>query len=114
MPLPISPLHTQPSELIRGPDLKRLRKADTRDARQAVKVAKDFESIFLQKILQEMKKTIPESGLTSDGVSGQVKDIFWFYLAEAIGKQGGLGLWKQVYRQMMAAPAPESSMELSL
>jgi Rod binding domain-containing protein len=114
MPPLISPLHTQPSELIR-PDLNGLAKTDPRDTAQAVKAAKDFESIFLQQVLQEMKKTIPDSGLTSDGVSGQIKDIFWYYLAQEMGEQGGLGLWKEVYRQMTSgASAGAASMEQSL
>ena len=110
----ISPPHAQPSELI-GRDLNRLGQTDARDTAQAVKAAKDFESIFLQQVLQEMKKTIPDSGLTSDGVSGQIKDIFWFYLAQEMGEQGGLGLWKEVYRQMTSgASAGAATMEQSL
>ena len=84
-----------------------------RAARSAEKAAKDFESVLLHKVLEEMKRTIPESGLLGDGVSRQVRDLFWLYLAQDLADKGGLGVWKQLYRQMGqagaagAAPAAE-------
>ena len=67
---------------------------------QAKQVAKDFESVLLHKLLDAMKKTIPESDLFETGISEQFRDIFWFHLAQEMGKQGGLGIWKMLYRQI--------------
>ncbi|HUS92813.1 MAG TPA: rod-binding protein [Phycisphaerae bacterium] len=65
--------------------------------------AKDFESVLLDRLLNEMKNTIPDSGLTDDGVSKQVQEIFWSHLARDIADKGGLGLWKDLYRQWSQA-----------
>ena len=82
-------------------------KAAPDGAKAAVRAAKDFEAIFLHKLLKEMKDTIPDGGLLGDGISDQVKDIFWYYLAEDLADKGGLGLWKEIYRQT----APETPAE---
>jgi hypothetical protein len=29
-----------------------------------------------------------------------MKDLFWFYLGDAVAQQGGLGVWKDLARQM--------------
>ncbi len=67
----------------------------------AVRAAKDFESILLYRMMEEMRRTIPESGLLETGGSDQVQGLFWFYLAQAAGEQGGLGLWKQLVEQFV-------------
>jgi Rod binding domain-containing protein len=71
-----------------------------KDAGQAVQVAKDFESILVTRLLNEMRSSVPEDGLFGDGVSKQVEDMFWYYLGQEIGSKGGLGIWQEIYRQM--------------
>jgi len=68
--------------------------------------AKDFESVLLHKLFDEVKRTIPESGLLGDGTSSQVHDIFWMYLAQALAERGGLGLWRQLKASFEALAAP--------
>jgi len=63
---------------------------------QHEQAAKDFESVLLNKLLDEMKNTIGDWGFDEDGVSKQVQGIFWLYLAQDIANQGGLGLWKDI------------------
>ena len=72
-------------------------------AQAAVKAAKDFESVLLNKVLEEMKRTIPESGLLDSDTGQQVQDLFWYYLAQDVGTKGGIGLWKQVYAEFQRA-----------
>ena len=82
---------------------------------RAVKVAKDFEAVLLNKLMEAMQATIPESGLVEDGTSKQVQSIFWSYLSQDAADKGGMGLWKDIYRQlapergMGVSPAPRSS-----
>ena len=66
----------------------------------AMQAAKDFESVLLTELLNQMKKTIPNSGLLETGISEQVGDLFWMYLARDLGSKGGLGLSQEIYRQM--------------
>jgi Rod binding domain-containing protein len=58
--------------------------------------AKDFESVLLHKLLQEMANTVDESPLLDEGAGQSVKDMFWYYLAQDLADKGGLGLWKQI------------------
>lgn len=62
------------------------------------KAAKDFESVLLHKLMEEMARTIPESGLLKSGISKQIQGIFWLYLAQEVADGGGLGLWRDIQR----------------
>ncbi|HUS47771.1 MAG TPA: hypothetical protein VNA25_19215 [Phycisphaerae bacterium] len=77
---------TPPDKALKGAELR--------------KAAKDFESVLLHRVLNEMKNTIGESGLLDGAVTSQVQDIFWFYLAQELSDQGGLGLWREIYSTM--------------
>jgi len=61
-------------------------------------IAKDFESILLSELLDEMKNTIGDWGFDKDGASQQIEGIFWLYLARDIANNGGFGLWKDIYK----------------
>jgi Rod binding domain-containing protein len=60
--------------------------------------AKDFESVLVTKLLDDMKDTVGQWGFEEDAASGQVKGLFWLYLARDISDKGGLGLWKDLNR----------------
>lgn len=66
------------------------------DARKK-KAARDFESVFIAKLLDEMKNTIGDWGLEKDAASKQVEGIFWLYLAREVAENGGLGMAKDIY-----------------
>jgi Rod binding domain-containing protein len=81
--------------------------------------AKDFESVLLHKLLEAMDRTVPRSGLFDSGISGQVRGMFWYYLAEELSSQGGLGLWRQLHEQVQertgdgeGRPGPSVEQEL--
>jgi len=76
---------------------------------ELLKAAKDFESVLLERLFQEMKRTIPESGLLGGTGSGQVWDLFWSQLARDVASRGGLGLYKQVLGQLGAAPPADGA-----
>ncbi|MHC4534577.1 MAG: hypothetical protein ACYS6K_11550 [Planctomycetota bacterium] len=63
-------------------------------------VAKDFESVLLDKLLEEMKNSITNWGLEKDAASKQTEGIFWLYLGRDIANNGGLGLWKDIYQHL--------------
>jgi len=67
---------------------------------RAVKAAKDFEAVLLNQLMEAMQSTIPESGLFEDGTSKQVQSIFWSFLSQDAADKGGMGLWKDLYRQL--------------
>lgn len=67
---------------------------------EVVRVAKSFESVLVTKLVEEMARTVEESPLGEDSAAGQVNDMFYYGLADDISAKGGLGLWKQIARQM--------------
>ncbi len=80
-------------------------------------LAKDFESVLLTKLVDEMKETVGNWGLEEeDAASGQVQGLFWMYLAQDLGDKGGLGLWKDLYKFFtdMQNPAEPPSVDESL
>lgn len=81
-----------PLENLQKPGLKNLSEEKKKQ------IAKDFESILINKMLDEMKNTIGNWGFEKDGPSEQVQGIFWLYLARDIGNNGGIGLWKDIYQ----------------
>ena len=85
------------------------------DRERAEKLAKDFESLLLQKLMDSMRRTVDECGLLGDGTTQQIKSIFWSYLAEEVAGSGGVGLWKDIYRNVIApqaGPRAASGLEL--
>lgn len=104
IPIPHANLPAGPADLVaRTPAIDAGRKLDRAAARQA---AHDFEAVLLRRVLAVMKESIPDSGLLSNGISRQVQDIFWMYLADEMAEKGGVGLWKEVYAQMAPHGSP--------
>jgi Rod binding domain-containing protein len=66
-------------------------------------IAKDFESVLINKLLEEMKNTIEDWGFGKDEASKQVQGIFWLNLAQDIANKGGFGFWKDIYQFLIQA-----------
>jgi peptidoglycan hydrolase FlgJ len=64
------------------------------------KVAKDFEGVLINKVMDEMQNTIPDSGLLEDETSKQTQSMFYMFLSQDVAAKGGFGFWKQIYEQM--------------
>ncbi|MBN1554472.1 MAG: rod-binding protein [Phycisphaerae bacterium] len=69
-------------------------------AEELKKVARDFEGVFLEKLLQEMQNTIPDSGMFSGAGMKQIKSMFWSFLADQVAQNGGIGLAQSLYRDL--------------
>jgi Rod binding domain-containing protein len=68
------------------------------DVKQVEKLAKDFEGVLLNKLMDEMQKTIPDSGLLSSPATKQMKGMFWMFLSQSLADKGGIGLARQLTR----------------
>jgi Rod binding domain-containing protein len=77
-----------------------LKNADGISKQKKEQAAKDFESVLLGKLLDEMKNSIGDWGFEEDGTSKQIEGIFWLYLARHLADNGGLGLWKDIYQTL--------------
>lgn len=73
--------------------------ASASDARKE-QFAKDFESVFINKLLEEMKNTVGDWGLEKDSVTEQVNGLFWLYLSRDIANNGGFGMWKDIKKSL--------------
>ena len=70
------------------------------DTNKTEKLAKDFESVLVTKLFDSMKDTVTEleSQDEEDAAGGQVKGMFWMYMAQDVSEKGGFGLWKDLQR----------------
>lgn len=84
--------------------------SDTEAAK--IKFSKDFESVFINKLLDEMKNTIGNWGEEKDGASQQIDGIFWLHLGRELADKGGLGMWKNIYESLNKAEQKNSVPEL--
>ena len=82
-----------------GPGVPQIDASIGYDEEQKKKVARDFESIFIHQLMETMKATIPDEE-SEDVAAGQVKSMYWSFMAQAVSDQGGLGLWKDIYKSM--------------
>jgi len=98
--LPAAVSLSDPLSLLGPAGLLRLKAAPPQRRTQALmRAARDFESVLLHKLLEEMKRTIPDSGLLGGAAAKQIEGLFWYHLAQDVANKGGLGLWKDLYRQ---------------
>jgi Rod binding domain-containing protein len=83
--------------------------------KRQVRLAKDFESILMTRMVEEMKNTVGQWGgdEEEDGASQQMQGIFWMHMAQHIGENGGIGLWKQI-AEVMSQNDPSSAIDPSM
>ena len=80
--------------------LGQVKNIDSASETKKKQFAKDFESVFINKLLDEMKNTIGDWGDEKDGASEQIDGIFWMHLARDIADNGGFGMWKDIYQSL--------------
>jgi flagellar protein FlgJ len=104
MPMPIETF----TRLIQ-PNSVRAAKADdgqgSERQQQALKNAcRDFESLFVNYLLKQMRRTVPQDGLFGGGQAEKIyTSMMDSEVAKEISRQRGLGLAPMMYHQMMAA-----------
>ncbi len=68
---------------------------------QEKQIGKDFESVLLTKVFEQVQASIDDSGFDDeDGGAQQVRGLFWLYLARDVADKGGFGLWKDIYQHI--------------
>ncbi len=99
----MEPLSLIPAHLLingtRKRDFQDVLKAD-KDNEDLRKACTGFEAIFLNKLLQSMRRTVPKSGLLDGGLQEDIyKGMFDERLAQAMA-QRGIGIGDMLYRQL--------------
>ncbi len=81
-------------------------------------LAKDFESILLTQLFNQVQESIGDLGFDEeDGTSGQVRGLFWSFLARDVADKGGFGLWQDIYqhfKQMEGVLDPGAALDEEL
>ncbi len=63
----------------------------------------DFETIFISKLLNGMRKTINKSGFIDGGIGEEIfTDMLYDEYAQTIAKQGGFGLADMIYKNILS------------
>ena len=71
------------------------------DAKKDIeKVSRDFESVFLNKLLSSMRKTIPKSGLLDSFASDMFKSMMDEEMSKEMSKNKGMGLGEMIYNDL--------------
>jgi len=77
--------------------------------------SRQFETLFVEQMLTSMRKTVPDSGLIKKGFADDVQtSMLDQAIAEAVGKQGRMGIAQSLYRQLsqqtQAMPPPTDNL----
>jgi Rod binding domain-containing protein len=68
---------------------------------QEKQIGKDFESVLLTKLFEQVQASIEDSGFDEqDSGAQQVRGMFWLHLAQDVADKGGFGLWKDIYQHI--------------
>jgi Rod binding domain-containing protein len=84
----------QPNRLIEPDEI------DTVGEEEKKQTAKDFEAVFINKLLDEMKIDTQNWGFEENNTQEQIRGIFNLYLSGHIANNGGFGLWKDIYKSL--------------
>jgi len=64
------------------------------------KVSRDFESIFLHKLLSSMRKTVPKSGLLDSFATDMYRSMMDEEISKEMSKNKGMGLGEMIYNDL--------------
>ena len=64
------------------------------------KVARDFESVFVNKLLESMRKAVPKSGLLDSSALDMYQSLMDQEMAKKMSERKGMGLGEMVYRDL--------------
>jgi Rod binding domain-containing protein len=64
------------------------------------KVARDFESIFLNKLMSSMRKTVPKSGLLESFASDMFQSMMDEEISKEMSKNKGMGMGEMIYNDL--------------
>ena len=70
-----------------------------RDQGKLKEAAKQFEATLVNTLVNEMEKTIDQSGFVDDSQSKQIRGMYWQFMSDEISNKGGFGIAKQLYKE---------------
>ena len=64
------------------------------------KVARDFESVFVNKLFESMRKGVPKSGLLDSSAMKMYQSMMDQEMAKLMSKGKGMGIGEMVYKDL--------------
>ena len=64
------------------------------------KVSRDFESVFVNKLLSSMRKTIPKSGLLDSFATDMFQSMMDEEMSKEMAKNKGMGMGEMIYNDL--------------
>lgn len=88
------------------------KQGQTKGTDKLEQACKDFESLFVAQMMQQMRKTVPQEGLFNGGRAEKIyTEMLDSEMAKSISNQRGVGLAAMMYRQLSTLSAEENSGE---
>lgn len=76
---------------------------DSKDEKKLYESCQELESVFLSKVFESMRNTIPEGGLLEKSFAAETfESMLYDEYAKQSSKSGALGLGDLIYRQLSA------------
>ena len=77
------------------------------------KFSQDFEALFVQRLMKEMRKSVPKGGLMDKGLSMEwFEEMFDQAVAKEVTAGQGIGMAKVIYDQLTRSPGEGPSTRL--
>ncbi len=99
----LSPAHLQNMALQNGNSLAKRAEnlKDSGDETKLRQFSKDFEALFIQHLLKEMRKSMPKGGLIEKSLSMEwFESMFDESVSKEISQGTGIGMAKVIYEQL--------------
>ncbi|MBC8285995.1 MAG: rod-binding protein [Nitrospinae bacterium] len=64
------------------------------------KVARDFESVFVNKLFESMRKAVPKSGLLDSSAMDMYQSLMDQEMAKQMSERKGMGIGEMVYKDL--------------
>ena len=64
------------------------------------KVARDFESVFVNKLFESMRKGVPKSGLLDSSAMKMYRSLMDQEMAKLMSERKGMGIGEMVYKDL--------------
>lgn len=79
------------------------RAVKSREKEELMKVCREFESIFINMLMKQMRATIPKSDFLNRGIDREIfESMFDEEVSKEMAKGGGIGLAREIYRSLVA------------
>ena len=75
-------------------------KSEAKTAEEIEKVSREFESLFVQRLLESMRKMVPKSGLFDSYANDMYESMLFEEVAKETSKEKGMGLADMINKDL--------------